>query len=642
MKEILMKLRIRMLIFLGGCACALVAFSLAYAQSDDISASALQQIAELLQEKDSRTPAQLKLSSTLVYALKQTNGQPLTPNIATLPGAIDSLNVTPPQGVLVDMRAAVSDDLLSAIDGSGGRVIFASEADQQIRARIPLDMIEAFAARPDVQFIKAAAHATKSGASRLLPRVPRIQPGFAARMLAGRSTILSRLNPIILMLLGSLTTQGDVTHSSNLARATYGVNGAGVRVGVLSDSAEATNFLIGTGDLPPGTTIVQEIIDGPGASEGTAMMEIIYDMAPGVQLFFASAFNSPTSFAANIRTLRNVYHCDVIVDDVSWSDEFPFQDGTIARAVNDVTASGAIYFSSAGNGGNFTNGNSSAWEGDFADGGSSTLIPGHSLHNFGSGQSFNRLLTITAIVDLFWSDPIGASSNDYDLFVLNAAGTAVLAASTDVQNGTQDPIEEVFSPSGFATNSRVVVAAKTGAAVRALHVENFFGEPLQIATSGVTRGHNAGPATVGVAAVSWNSARLGTRPFVGGVRNPTEIFSSDGPRKMFYNPSGVPLTPGNVLFSTNGGITYIKPDIAAADGVTTRTPGFNPFFGTSAAAPHAAGIAALIKSAKPSLTPAQIYDAMISTALDIRAAGVDRDSGYGLVMAPPAVAKVLQ
>jgi subtilisin family serine protease len=76
--------------------------------------------------------------------------------------------------------------------------------------------------------------------------------------------------------------------------------------------------------------------------------------------------------------------------------------------------------------------------------------------------------------------------------------------------------------------------------------------------------------------------------------------------------------------------------------MTVRTPGFNPFFGTSAAAPHAAGIAALIKSARPSLTPTEIRDAMISTALDIQAAGIDRDSGYGLVMAPPAVAKALQ
>ena len=225
---------------------------------------------------------------------------------------------------------------------------------------------------------------------------------------------------------------------------------------------------------------------------------------------------------------------------------------------------------------------------------------------------------------------------------MNSAGTAVLASSTDIQTGTQDPFEEVFNPNGFPANSRIVIAAVSGAATRALHPENFFGERLQIATSGNTRGHNAGPATVGVAAVAWNSARLGTRPFTGGAANPTEIFSSDGPRKMFYNANGTPITPGNLLFATNGGTTFIKPDIAAADGGTTRTPGFNPFFGTSAAAPHAAGIAALIKSAKPSLTQQQIYNAMTSTALDIRAVGIDRDSGYGIVMAPASVAKALQ
>jgi subtilisin family serine protease len=111
---------------------------------------------------------------------------------------------------------------------------------------------------------------------------------------------------------------------------------------------------------------------------------------------------------------------------------------------------------------------------------------------------------------------------------------------------------------------------------------------------------------------------------------------------MFYNANGTPITPGNFLFATNGGTTFNKPDIAAADGVTTRTPGFNPFFGTSAAAPHAAAIAALIKSAKPSLTVQQIYDAMTSTALDIRAPGIDRDSGFGIVMAPASIAKALQ
>src|SRR4030095_12789321 len=99
--------------------------------------------------------------------------------------------------------------------------------------------------------------------------------------------------------------------------------------------------------------------------------------------------------------------------------------------------------------------------------------------------------------------------------------------------------------------------------------------------------------------------------------------------KIFFNPDGTPITPGNFLFSSDGGITLQKPDIAAADGVTSRTVGFNPFFGTSASAPHAAAIAALILSVRPNWTPAQVLNAMKSTALDSMAPGIDRDSGSG-------------
>ena len=124
---------------------------------------------------------------------------------------------------------------------------------------------------------------------------------------------------------------------------------------------------------------------------------------------------------------------------------------------------------------------------------------------------------------------------------------------------------------------------------------------------------------------------------MGGAANPTEVFSSDGPRRIFYVPTGAPITPGNFLFGTNGGTTLLKPDVAAADGVSTKTPGFLPFFGTSAAATHAAAIAALIKSARQTNTNAQILNAMKQTALDIRAAGLDRDAGYGIVMALEAL-----
>ena len=110
---------------------------------------------------------------------------------------------------------------------------------------------------------------------------------------------------------------------------------------------------------------------------------------------------------------------------------------------------------------------------------------------------------------------------------------------------------------------------------------------------------------------------------------------------MFYKADGTPITAGNVLFGTNGGIVLAKPDLAAADGVATRTPGFSPFFGASAAVSHAAGVAALVKSANPAATGQQIFNALTSTALDIRAPGIDRDSGYGIVMAPAAVNAIL-
>ncbi|HEU4388490.1 MAG TPA: S8 family serine peptidase, partial [Blastocatellia bacterium] len=100
------------------------------------------------------------------------------------------------------------------------------------------------------------------------------------------------------------------------------------------------------------------------------------------------------------------------------------------------------------------------------------------------------------------------------------------------------------------------------------------------------------------------------------------------------------ITPGTLLSS--GGLPRQKPDITAADGVMVTGAGGFPsqFYGTSAAAPHAGAVAALIKSANPSLTSAQIRSALVSTAIDIEAPGVDRDSGAGIVMAFEALQSI--
>jgi subtilisin family serine protease len=92
-----------------------------------------------------------------------------------------------------------------------------------------------------------------------------------------------------------------------------------------------------------------------------------------------------------------------------------------------------------------------------------------------------------------------------------------------------------------------------------------------------------------------------------------------------------------VSFGTNGGTTYNKPDFTAADGVSTKTPGFLPFYGTSAAAPHAAAIAALVKAARPDYTRSQIITALQATALDNMTTGWDRNGGYGVLAAQAAV-----
>src|SRR5262249_4877461 len=92
-----------------------------------------------------------------------------------------------------------------------------------------------------------------------------------------------------------------------------------------------------------------------------------------------------------------------------------------------------------------------------------------------------------------------------------------------------------------------------------------------------------------------------------------------------------------------GGETRFKPDLSAADGVSTTLPsgsGLNPFFGTSAAAPHAGAVAALLKSAVPTATAAKIRAAMLAAALDIEAQGGDQQSGQGVVSAMESLQQV--
>jgi len=559
------------------------------AEPEKINDSALQEIRSLVDEKLSRSTADRKLDSQFVFQLKLDHRQVIAQGVTKLR---PDVKFQADGRILVDIDANVTKELLGQINDSGGTVVNSFPQFRAIRALVSLDQLESLAGLEDVKFIRRADEALTNT--------------------------------------GRVNSQGDLTHRANVARSTYGFSGAGVRVGVLSDSMDFLANSQITGDLPPDVTVLPGQA-GIGKGEGTAMHEIIYDLAPGAQLYFATAFNSAASFAQNILDLRS-NGCDVIVDDVAYFNESPFQDGIIARSVNAVTAGGALYFSAAGNSGNQDDGTSGTWEGDFVNGGPAgppVNVGAGTVHSFGP-VTYNTVLSggSSLRVDLFWSDPLQASDNDYDLFVLDSTGASVLRSSLNLQDGTQDPYESV---SFLNVGERIVIVKASGVA-RFLHLETGRGR-LSISTAGNTKGHSAATNAFSVAAVSAVNSYPG--PFVGGSLNPVETFSSDGPRRVFFNADGTPITPGN--FSSTGGSVRQKPDIAAADEVFTSVPGFQTFSGTSAAAAHATAISALLVSYNRELTPNQIRAALASTALDIEAVGVDRDTGAGIIMPAEAL-----
>ncbi len=565
------------------------------------------QIAALLAAKAARTPAQRKVSSDLLRQATAAAAEP--------PGA----------RVLVDIRADVTPALLARIRDLGGAVVNSVPRYRAIRARLPLAGLEPLAERADVQWIRGADQPRTRTQRRPLDAVGGSDPFAPASS--------HKVD----------TSEGDAAHRADAARSTHGVDGTGIGVGVVSDGVETLAAQQATRDVPPHVTILPGQQGGAfdvacggrsNGSEGTAMMEIVHDLAPGAELFFADGGGGSAQMAQNIEDLCTA-GADVIVDDIAYLLAPALQDGVIARAVSAVTARGCYYFSSAGNGGNLHHRTSAIWEGDFAAGRALDLEgvdAGATYHDFGRGAIGNGIVgSGRYYISLQWSDPLGASDNDYDLFLIGANDN-VIASSTNTQDGTQDPFE--YFPGacgGEYAGARLVIVKNAGAADRYLRLD--AGSALGIATGGNTFGHAASQHAVGVGAVGV--------PTGGGAFDGTEsveTFSSDGPRRIFFDADGTPITPGN--FSSTGGRLLNKPDVAAADRVSTSTPGFSPFYGTSAAAPHAAAIGALMVEAAGGpahLAPAALREALTASALDILAPGVDAASGAGIAMAPDAV-----
>jgi hypothetical protein len=447
---------------------------------------------------------------------------------------------------------------------------------------------------------------------------------------------------------GTVTSQGDVSLHSNPARAFYGVDGSGVMVGTLSDSYDCTGngggaaSDVASGDLPAGVLVLQELTGCSQATdEGRAMMQIVHDVAPGSPLAFHSAFNGVADFANGIIKLANA-GAKVINDDVIYYAEPMFQDGPIAQAVDTVKATGVAYFSSAGNDARHS------YEAPFRSSAVSGYRSGSIRHDFDPGGATDTLQQITiganttAIFVFQWQDRYASASgapgaaSDLDI-ILYSDQTKPRAVAGSIENNTGgDPIELFgYTNNGPAKTFQLGLERVSGPSPGRIKYV-YFGDVTinQFATdSGTLYGHANAAGARGVGAAYYQQ----TPAF--GVSPPLlESYSSAGGTPILFDTAGNPVSQ-----------TRQKPEIVAPDGGDTTFfwPGYDPdgtgfpnFFGTSAAAPHAAGVAALLLDFDATLTPDGVYGALQGSALDMNAAGFDDDSGYGLIQADAALASL--
>ena len=185
-----------------------------------------------------------------------------------------------PERVLVDIRADVGPAVLARIRELGGAVVDSVPRYGAIRAELPLDALEPLAGMDAVLSIRTADEAVTHGQARGFPAATGAEPPGSRA--AGKQD----------------TSEGDVAHRADEARRVLGVDGSGIGIGVLSDGVDSLAERQASGDLPADVTVYWA---GEG-DEGTAMLEIVHDLAPGAKLYFTTVgYEGSLSIAQSIR-----------------------------------------------------------------------------------------------------------------------------------------------------------------------------------------------------------------------------------------------------------------------------------------------------------------------------------------------------
>ena len=453
---------------------------------------------------------------------------------------------------------------------------------------------------------------------------------------------------------GSVMTEGDAIINADQVRSTFGVTGAGVRVGVISDGVGGIAAAKASGDLPASvnTTTCNTYGGNPETTgaEGTAILEIVHDIAPDAELWFGHfGMGSDEDFNDAVDCLAA--NTDVVIDDVNFYLDGQYDGTSVVSAntsqeLNRTSNRIRSYSTSAGNQvykhyqGSFHEwldwGMQTFQAGDDPD----TTIVEDTTDFYEMGPRNGDPLYLwngdSVRVYLEWDDPFGRSSNDYDLGLWSESAAIYVRTSAETQDGNDDPVEWVEYPNSGTGGWFDIVIAKHGSPDPVTfdmyvlgpyllpdvppHVDALQNHNYNTMASSPANQSDAGGGVISVGAI--DAADPGN--------DDIEWFSNHGP--------------------TNDG--RVKPDVSAIDGVcVTGSGGFGQgtcqtsgkqFFGTSASAPHVAGVAALLLELRPNLKAgelgddpavdrARLYEYLVDNAADLGSVGTDNVFGTGLL-----------
>ena len=428
--------------------------------------------------------------------------------------------------------------------------------------------------------------------------VQALVPPSALESLAARNDVVFVRQPLA----SEYDVAGEEVPASNaLASHQLGWFGAGAKVAIIDAGFAGYASKQAIGELPPQVRTA-DFCGGrltQASEHGTAVAEIVYEMAPAAQLYLICyagdvGFQQAEAYAkaqgAQIITHSGSFFNAGRGDGVS---------GIPGTVVADARNSNILWINSAGNSAQ------RHWVGTWNDPNANAFF------NFSPTDEGQ-----TVIVDrgddfcafLKWDEwPVAA--NDFDLLLAISATGQLVAVSQTRQVGAQPPTEEFCytNNTGAGQNFALFVQGirVTSAPRMDIYVRNVD-PPLEYLTPDSSVGDpGASPSAFTIGAVCWKD-------------NSLEPYSGRGP-------------------TIDG---RVKPDIAGQDSQSSSTYGpfsacgQSGFTGTSASAPTVAGAAALVKQLNPTFDANAIQTFLEQNAVDLGDTGKDNAYGAGALRVP--------